>query len=79
MTKQCGTCKWWDKDNSGHYADDPFEPLEADCKYKTPFWVREEKHVADFQGQDCPVYECRDGNHRNGTESVAYDKRKEND
>lgn len=59
MSQQCGKCKWWDKKNAGRYADDPFEPAQADCKYPTPYWVRDEKSVYDFSGENCIAYEER--------------------
>lgn len=59
MIKQCGNCKWWDMANAGQYADDPFEPVQADCKYPTPYWVTVEKSVCSLSGDDCEAYEER--------------------
>ena len=59
MSQQCVNCKWWDRENAGRYADDPFEPSEADCLYLTPFWVREQKSTYEHQGQNCQAYEER--------------------
>lgn len=54
--KCCKNCKWWDRKNAGSYADDPFEPLEANCNYPTPYWVRDEKFTAEHFGTDCNVF-----------------------
>lgn len=60
MTKQCGTCKWWDSkyfseasDQFTGYCTEP--SLSADHTEDDPL-IKDET-----EGQDCSVYEERKG------------------
>lgn len=49
MTKQCGTCKWWDMDYITQGEDDE---TYSPCNLK-------DIYMSEKEGQDCPVYEER--------------------
>lgn len=63
MTKQCGTCHFWDRENamnSPHFINRKL----AQCKFPVPISVPKTCTYND-QGQNCPVYkqsEVKDAN-----------------
>lgn len=48
MTKQCGTCKWWDGINKSN-GDGRYMGMCTNPEVKEEFMIND-------QGQDCPCY-----------------------
>lgn len=55
MTKQCGTCQYWDRQ-----PDTPTAINTGECKAPMPRCVKAwDRLMLHYEGQDCPVYEER--------------------
>ncbi len=54
LLKQCGNCKWWDKENK--YRVHHARKDKSKCIYPLPFYIAR-PHLYETDGQDCSVYE----------------------
>ncbi len=55
MIKQCGSCKFWDKEGGMIMLGLELNPCSYDL-YPACFSARDKEAMRYYDGQDCPVY-----------------------